>query len=159
MEGVTKRLSLRPASRAALLATVGLVAALGCNGPFGLLPGGGLDGESAAVPEDWAFAGDYGTAQLETRPSDPYSVNVAFTVLDGALYVNAGDTETQWVKNMTADPQVRLRLDGSLYELRAERVNDPEQVRAFGKAWTDQSIFRRDPSDLEVVYLYRLVSR
>ena len=57
-----------------------ILIAFGCNGPVVLLPGGKLNGETRPVPADWAFAGDYGTAQLETRPEDPYSVNVAFTV-------------------------------------------------------------------------------
>jgi hypothetical protein len=142
----------------ALIVGIGL-AAVACNGPFGLLPGGRLEGVAAPAPADWSFAGDYGTAQLETRPEDPYSVNLAFTVLDGGLYVNAGDSETQWVKNMSADPRVRLRLDDALYDLHAERVTDADEIRAFGRAWTGQSMFRRDPADLEVVYLYRLVSR
>ena len=136
-----------------------LFAAPGCNGPFVLLPGGELDGETGPAPSDWAFAGDYGTCQLETRPDDPYSVNIAFTVLDGGLYINAGDTETQWAKNITANPLVRLRLDGVLYDLRAERVIDPEEIAAFGKAWTNQSMFRRDPSGLDEVWVYRLVPR
>lgn len=135
-----------------------VLALVACNGPFGLLPGGRLDGDSAPAPADWSFAGEYGTAQLETRPGDPYSVNLAFTVMDGRLYVNAGDSETEWVKNMGADSRVRLRLDDVIYSLRAERVTDAEEIRAFGRAWTDQSFFRRDPADLEVVYLYRLVS-
>ncbi len=43
-----------------------LLATFGCNGPFALLPGGKLDGEVKPAPSDWAFAGDYGTGQLET---------------------------------------------------------------------------------------------
>jgi hypothetical protein len=135
------------------------LASVGCNGPFGLLPGGRLDGASSPPPDDWAFAGDSGTAQLETRPDDPYSVNIAYTVMGGRLYINAGDTETRWVKNIAADARVRLRLDGTLYALRAERVSDAAVVEAFGRAWTDQSIFRRDPSKLEVVWIYRLAPR
>ena len=100
-----------------------------------------------------------GTMQLETRPEDPYSVNIAYTVLNGTLYANAGDTETQWAKNMTADPRVRLRIEGALYELRAERVTEASEIAAFAEAWTDQSIFRRDPTGLEQVWLYRLVAR
>ena len=136
-----------------------VLAVAGCNGPLMLLPGGELDGDVRPAPSDWAFAGDYGTAQLETRASEPYSVNLAYTIIDGTLYVNAGGTETQWVKNMTADPQVRLRIDGVLYDLRAERVSDADEIAAFAKAWTSQSMFRRDPAGLDEVWIYRLVAR
>jgi len=136
-----------------------LLSALSCNGPFALLPGGKLDGETLPIPANWTFAGDYGTVQLETRPEDPYSVNIAYTVMNGRLYINAGDTETQWVQHMTANPLVRLRLEGSLYDLRADRVTDDAEIAEFGKAWTDQSIFRRDPAELDEVWVYRLVAR
>lgn len=136
-----------------------LVAASGCNGPLLLLPGGKLDGEAKPAPPDWAFAGDYGTAQLETRPDDPYSVNLAFTVMEGRLYINAGGTETQWVKNMAANPEVRLRVDGELYDLRAERVGDAGEIAAFARAWTSQSMFRRDPTGYDEVWIYRLLPR
>ena len=142
-----------------LLALPLVLAALGCNGPIGLLPGGELDGEARPAPTDWTFAGDYGTVQLETRPGDPYSVNIAFTVLDGRLYINAGDTETQWVKNIASNPLVRLRMDGALYDLRAERVMDADEIAAFAGAWTSQSMFRRDPTGLDEAWIYRLVSR
>ena len=138
-----------------------LVVALGCNGPLFLLPGGALEGESSAAPSDWSFAGDYGTAQLETHPDrgEPYSVNLAYTIMDGVLYVNAGGTETQWVKNMKVNPLVRLAVDGSLYDLRAERVTDQEEIAAFSGAWLAQSTFRRDPLGYEEVWIYRLVAR
>ena len=136
-----------------------LLLTLACNGPLLVLPGGALDGEPKPAPADWSFAGDSGMAQLETRPSDPYSVNIAYTILAGQPYVNAGDTETQWAKNIAKNPDVRLRMDDALYELRAERVTDPEAVAAFAKAWTSQSMFRRDPTELDQVFLYRLVSR
>jgi hypothetical protein len=131
----------------------------GCSGPTSLLPGGRLDGDPAPARSDWAFAGEYGTGQLETRPENPYSVNVAFTVLDGQLYINAGGTETQWAINIAENPLVRLRMDGALYDLRAERVTDPAEIEAFAEAWTSQSMFRRDPSGLDEVWLYRLVPR
>jgi hypothetical protein len=145
------------ASRTVLL--LSLFGLLGCNGPFFVFPGGKLDGEARPAPADWSFAGSSGTVQLETRPEEPYSVNVAFTVLNGSLYVNAGDTESRWAEHIAADPRVRLRLGGLLYELRAERVSDPAAIAAFGKAWTSQSVFRRDPAKLEQVWLFRLVPR
>ena len=136
-----------------------VVATAGCNGPILLLPGGQLNGDVMPARSDWAFAGETGTVQLETRPEDPYSVNVAFTVIDGQLYINAGGTETQWVKNIGANPLVRLRMDGVLYDQRAERVTDSAEIAAFGAAWTSQSMFRRDPTELDEVWLYRLVPR
>lgn len=141
------------------LAFLCTLAAVGCNGPFAVIPGGRLDGDVQSVPSDWSFAGDYGTIQLETRPEEPYSVNIAYTVIAGSVYINAGDTETQWVKNMATNPQVRMRLSGALYELRAERVLDAAEISAFGTAWTDQSTFRRDPTKLDEVWIYRLVPR
>jgi hypothetical protein len=136
-----------------------MLAALGCNGPFAVIPGGRLDGDVQSVPSDWSFAGDYGTIQLETQPEEPYSVNIAYTVIAGRVYINAGDTETQWVKNIATNPQVRMRMNDALYELRAERVSDAAEIAAFGKAWTDQSTFRRDPTKLDEVWIYRLTSR
>ena len=136
-----------------------ILAACGCGGPFGLLPGGGLDGESRPAPSDWVIAADHGTAQLETRPEDPYSVNLVYTIVKNRLYVNAGDTETQWVANMNANPLVRLRVDGVLYDLRAERVTDAGEISAFAEAWTSQSKFRRDPAGYEEVWIYRLGPR
>lgn len=134
-------------------------AALACSGPFSLMSGGGLAGEVESVPPDWGFAGAYGTAQLETKPEAPYSVNLAYTTLDGTLYINAGDTETQWAQNIKANPQVRLRLDGAIYLLHADRVTDAAEIARFARAWTSQSMFRRDPSELEEVWIYRLRAR
>lgn len=133
--------------------------AVGCNGPFLVFPGGRLDGRVVPTPSDWSFAGSYGTVQLETALRDPYSVNIAFTVIETRLYINAGDTETQWVKNLAANPLVRLRLDGTIYQLRAERVTTAAEIATFGEAWTSQSMFRRDPSELDPVWIYRLISR
>lgn len=141
-----------------LLSLLLVLTASGCNGPTLLLPGGKLDGEAKPVPSDWEFAGSYGTIQLETRPEDPYSVNLAFTVMQGSLYINAGDTETQWVKNLSENPLVRLRMDAALYDLRAQRVTRAEEIAAFGEAWTSQSVFRRDPAAFDEVWIYRLVS-
>lgn len=151
----------RSASRSGLglMCILQVLLAISCNGPTGLMAGGGIDGEARPAPSDWAFAGDAGLAVLETKPEEPYSVNLAYTVFDGVLYVNAGGTETQWVKNMESDPRVRLRIEDAIYELRAERVTDRAEIEAFAKAWLDQSFFRRDPLGYDEVWIYRLGAR
>lgn len=135
------------------------LAPAGCGQePFVLLPGGELSGELKPVPADWAFAGDSGTMQLETRAGEPYSVNIAYTFMDGRLYINAGDTETEWVKRIARNAAVRIRLGGDLYPLRAERVTDRATIERFGEAWTGQSFFRRDPAELGgEVWIFELV--
>ena len=143
----------------AIVCALQVVLLLACSGPFTVFPGGKLDGETKPVPPNWSSAGDHGICQLETNPQAPYSVNIAYTVLDGSLYVNAGDHEARWVKNMAANPEVRLRIDDTLYELRGERVTDEAEIRKFAEAWTGQSMFRRDPTGYDEVYVYRLVAR
>ncbi len=86
-------------------------------------------------------------------------MNIAMTVVDGRPYINAGNTERRRVKNMEADPLVRMRVDGVLYELRAERVLDADEIAVFAEAWTSQSMFRRDPTDYDEVWIYRLIAR
>ena len=77
---------------------LGIVVALaGCDGPFAVFPGGAIGGEATPAPARWSPDGSHGLAQLETRGAEgPYSVNIAYTIESGVLYVNAGDTETQF---------------------------------------------------------------
>jgi len=123
------------------------------------MSGGKLDGEVRPVPANWDALGQSGQMQLETQPADPYSVNVNYTIVGGILYVNAGDNETTWVEHIAASPLVRLRIDGALYDVRAERVSDAAEIATFGKVWTEQSMFLRDPSQFDEVWLYRMVPR
>jgi hypothetical protein len=146
-------------NRHVFLVLLFVLGAAGCDGPFVVFPGGEIAGEVQPAPSAWGDEGEYGTAQLETRPEQPYSVNIAYTILGGALYVNAGDTETQWVKNLTANHNVRMRIAGVLYALTAQRVDDRAEIARFGEAWVDQSMLRRDPAELDEVWLYRMVPR
>lgn len=146
-------------ARSVLLLVVASGFAAGCNGPLPFMSGGALEGSLEAVPSVWALDEDFAVVQLETRPEDPYSVNVAYTQIDGRLYINAGDTKTHWVEHIAANPMVRLRIDGDLYDLRAERVTDPRELEAFARAWTSHSVLHRDPTELDEVWVYRLIAR
>ncbi len=136
-----------------------LAAALGCNGPLPFMSGGVLAGEEVPVPPEWSSFESFGVVQLETRPEEPYSVNIAYTLMGGNLYINAGDTETEWVKHMESDPLVRLRMEGAIYPLRSLRVTDRDEIVEFGIIWTSLSVLHRDPAELDEVWIYRLVAR
>jgi hypothetical protein len=135
-----------------------LLGLAGC-GPTFVFPGGELDGEVAPTPSDWTFAADVTTIQLETRPTDPYSVNITCAVVDGRLYISAGDNYSQWAENIDADPNVRLRIEGAVYELRAVRVTNAAEMAGFATAWTDKVSFGRDPTELDEAFVYRLEPR
>jgi hypothetical protein len=144
-------------SRRVLL--IALAAGLfGCGGPFFIIPGGALDGPVAPVPDDVGFARDAGTIQLETRPTDPYSVNIVTMIVGDSLYISAGDTRTEWVAAMEEDPRVRVRIKGTIYEFRVHRVTDDAEMRAFAAEWT-KNAWARDPLELEEVWVYRLARR
>jgi hypothetical protein len=124
-----------------------------------LLPGGGLKGPTVATPEDWSFTDDVDTVQLETRPADPYSVNIWVIALDDALYVHAGANRATWVEAMEHDPNVRLRVNESIYELTASRVETQEVFDRFSDAY--EAKYGRRPRNESVVeaYLFRLEPR
>jgi hypothetical protein len=124
-----------------------------------ILPGGELDGTEAAPPDDWAFTREIDTVQLETRPDDPYSVNVWATALGPALYLHAGANRSTWVQHMEADPNVRLRIEGSIYPLRARRVEGQDEFDRFADAYEDKYGRRPRNEDVTEAYLFRLEPR
>lgn len=150
-------MTTKPALLCALLVAAASVAA--CKGPFLLLPGGALEGETVPTPESWAFTDAIDTVQLETRPSDPYSVNIWVIALDGNPYVHAGATRSAWVEHLEEDPSVRLGVDGSVYELVAVRVEEQEEFDRFSDAYERK--YGRRPRNGSVVeaYLFRLEPR
>lgn len=135
-----------------------LFGASACSGPFAVFPGGALDGPVKPTPASFAFARDAGTVQLETRPSDPYSVNISCAVVGDELYVSAGSNRAEWAANMDADPNVRMRIDGDVYELAARRVTDRTELQAFADEWT-KNAWARDPMQFDEVWVYHLGPR
>lgn len=109
-----------------------LVFLLACEPTF-MFPGGELSGEVSAVPTDWAFADSVDTVQLETRPEDPYSVNIWGLGLGDRFYVASGGDST-WAGHIDENPDVRLRIGKAIYPLRAVRVEDQSTYAAFKEA-------------------------
>jgi len=142
-----------------VLIVIAAALASACSGPFLVFPGGALDGALEPAPESFAPLAEAGTIQLETRPAEPYSVNVVGAVVGDRLYVSAGDNQARWIENMQVDPRVRARIQGVIYELEAHRVTDDGEIAEFAKVWTEKVAFGRDPTELEEVWIYRLEAR
>lgn len=107
-----------------------LLAALACGGPMVMIPGGALRGDIVAEPvTDWSFADDR-FVDLEVRPSDPYSVELNYTVRDGMLYIDPAEGR-RWLDYIRDDPNVRVRFDGRVYSARAVLVDDPAEREGF----------------------------
>lgn len=129
-----------------------------CEGPFIFAPGGELSGTVTEAPETWQFQEISALAQLETRPEDPYSINLVYVQMNNELYIYAGDTRTEWVQHIEQNPMIRLRVEETIYPLRAVRVTDNDEFLEFAAIWASRSMFQRDPTQFEEVWLYRLES-
>jgi hypothetical protein len=130
-----------------------------CGRPLVLLPGGALEGTVAAAPASWAFTDAVSTVQLETRPPDPYSVNIWVIALGDHLYVHAGANRSRWVENIEGDPHVRLRVGDSIYELAASRVDEQAEFDRFSDAYERKYGRRPRNGNVRDAYLYRLAPR
>ena len=141
-----------------LVLTTTLTLMLGCGGPLVMLPGGALSGPVETPPADWSFTDAHETVQLETRPADPYSVNVWGTAAGDHFYV-AGRADNEWAAHIAADPNVRVRIDGTVYELHAEATSDEAELDAFLVALEKKYDFEPDPEERERAALFRLTPR
>jgi len=155
MNRTTRRLALLCALLVASLVS------LACD-PVGPIAGGRLSGEvETQIPSDWSFTDAHDTVQLETGGDDPYSVNIWATALGGELYAASGSSaESRWAANIEADPNVRLRIDGTIYELRAERIElTPEFQTNFRAAIEAKYDYEIDEDDAAEAWVYRLQPR
>jgi hypothetical protein len=124
-----------------LLSIVWLATIVGCGGPILIFPGGALSGTVVSEPvSDWSFV-DETFLELETRPSDPYSVQLNYVVRDGKLYIDPAEGK-RWLDHLREDPRVRVRFGDDLYDLEAVLVGQPGELEGFDP---DRFIYRLDP--------------
>ncbi len=128
--------------RRALLVAALLVTSAGCGGgPLLVFPGGELSGQVVTEPvEDWSFVDDR-FIDLETRPADPYSVELNYVVREGKLYIDPAEGR-RWLEYIREDPRVRARFDDEIYPLEAVLVGKPGELEGFD---ADRFIYRLDP--------------
>lgn len=139
-----------------------VIIALGCLsgcGDFIPFPSGELRGYLTAPPDDWSELTTARIIELETNPSAPYSVKLWIIGFDDHLYVHAGDNLAEWVKNMEADPAVKLLIDDQLFELTSWRVSDQAEFDEFAKVYEDKYGNRPRNENVSEAYLYRLAPR
>ena len=96
-------------------------------------PGTRLAGELAEVQDtDWSFLTGRNRIFVETRTwyLVPHSVTTTSWVVDKTFYVPCGNCATKrWPKNVQANPRVRLKVNGEIYERVAVRIEDSEERR------------------------------
>lgn len=102
--------------------------------PMGPLPGGELSGTVQAIPHDWSASLEMPIVQVQTRPNNPYSINIWGVAHESNFYIGSGGgEESAWVGHLAEDPSIRLRLGTNLYLLKAVRVrNETEQALVRG---------------------------
>lgn len=125
-----------------LLAAAGL-ALCGCSEPLGLFAGGELSGQPMPVPAAWGAVPS--TVQLETRPADPYSVNLWAVQAGAALYVAGEQDGKRWISYLRADGNVRLRIGDAVYALAAVEVDDADERRQVAAAFASK--YRDDDAE------------
>ncbi len=163
MSIVTRHLEKRQRGRVGspmktiLIALAAVVTLTGCD--FIPFSGGKLEGMLAEVPGDWTTIAQPDVIQLETQPSDPYSVKLWIVGKGPLLYVHAGANRAAWVEHIEANANVRVLIDGNLYELVAERVTDQGEFDAFGDLYEAKYGNRPRNEDVDEAYLFRLGAR
>lgn len=145
-----------------------LVATVLACGPLGPIPGGALRGEVHAAPvRDWSFTDANHTIQLETNPQQPHSVNTWCVGYEGNLYIPTSlilgtkdPSARGWVANVLENPLVRVRIDGRLYELRAVRVSDEQELETVrAKLIAKYDEVEAGDEQAEHAWIFRLESR
>lgn len=102
------------------------------NGPLGPFPGGQLFGEVQQRRDDWWFAQDLDTMEIEVGSDPPRSVLTGLIVHEGELYAPVTLAPLKrWDDVVLAHPDVTVRVDGDLYEMRAFEVEDPDWHEAL----------------------------
>lgn len=128
----------------------------GCSEPFIVFAGGKLSGNVETPPDDWSPLASEETFQLETRPDDPYSVNIWAVGIGHDVYIGTGPDGTRWSKYIQQDPRVTLRVGDTLYPLVAHSVTDPEERRRVSRAYAEKYDMDKDENWVRHALVFRL---
>lgn len=125
----------------------------GCMEPKDRRPGLHIGGEvvSEAV-DDWSFSDEFEEIYLETQTwyMIPHSVTTVCAAQGEKLYVptiyfeGGAWPDKFWNSNVEADPRVRLKMGGKIYERDAVVIKDPAEVQLAIQALAAKYPFWRD---------------
>jgi hypothetical protein len=147
---------MKASLRSERLAVLALLLAAAC----GPVPGGSLDGAVTPVPSDWATTLDDGRdlCEIESRAEDPHSIQLECFLYDGRLYAQSHRWALapwwpveSWASIWIEHPEVRVRIDGRIFELTAVHVTDAEQrdpvlhQRGYDPVPDGIALFRLEP--------------
>lgn len=128
--------------------------------PVFVFAGGRVGGVEEAPPANWGFAESVDTVQVETRPADPYSVNVWGVGVGARFYVAASDgADARWAQAIKADSRVRLKVGERVFPLAAERVLDAAELNDVAAAYAAKYDTDREQSFVDAAWVYRLSPR
>jgi len=148
-----------------LAVVVGVAALLGAarlhDGPLEIIPGGPFEsGELVTAPvDDWSFATDIPTIELQLEGDDT-SRTVWILVDQGVGYVPCSlgfPPFKTWHRRADRDGRAVLRIDGRLYRVNMQRVDDAEVSARLG-AEVRRKYGGGPPSDA-AVWFFVLASR
>jgi len=145
----------------ALFAIVILAVGAVLISPMSPIPGGALTGDVVEEPvNDWSFAANELVGRLETRGPKPRSVAVTCIVANGQLYVGCSACSGRyWSQQLVAEPNVRYRVRGKIYNVTATRVTDPEEIDRVWRVRAARYV-TSDPNQIvDGFWFFRLVSR
>ena len=130
----------------------------GCseNIPF---PSGQLQGNLTHTLHDWTEVAEARVVELETNPSDPYSVKLWVIGFNERVYVHARANLARWVENILANPDVRLLIGERLFELVVAIVTDQSELDDFAQHYESKYSAKPRNENVKEAYLIILKSR
>lgn len=140
------------------------------DGPLEIISGGPFTtGELTPAPDDWSFLTD--RMQIEFQTMSPATARTVWLgVFDGRLFLVSGYMTTnfgaiwkQWPHYIAEDDRVILRIDGSLYEQRLQRIMEGPAVipvlREFNRKYGAVEPTSADTVSQGETWMYEVVSR
>ena len=110
-----------------LVVVLAFIVLFGGAGPIAFVPGGVLWGETLEPAADWSFTDSIKEIQVQTHVGPlPWSVTTWVLSSEGELFLAAGSCNRIWTQRVLDDPDIRVRIDGAVYEMRARPATGRE---------------------------------